>query len=381
MRVSRYKNAYRKALRRPNTPISMDRVVPTTAKSVSNTLNRVSRAAKKGAQFTETIANEPLDAVKILANKMSSSMKSPIGATGLSLMPSSAKERSVSGTAAGDVTTSATVYAYRPPRKRSRREGEITYIQKSTATMTNATDADKQTVMDINVLDAEPVSNNSATNPYSKLTVRKCFDDYLKAQVKDTDSTYELKKQQTSIHVKNVSSELLIKNNASTICMVDVYELVPQHTLGPSNYSSRTYAEGYMSPTWTFAAGLSDVLELGDDIVASNISAKPTDSSIWTRSWKVIKKVRVNLTANSLHRHKSCLAVNKTVTYPESAQYSTSGGKFAGWNPVYMVVQKGAPDGTDTATTSDVTYSTYMEMTYTASAQEQARVIVYDDVV
>jgi len=372
-RPSRFKTAYKKAGRAYN-------MTSTKTKSVSKTLNRVSRIAKKGAEFTETMANEPLDAVAAAAAKLSKSMKTPIGNLGLSLMPASAKERSVSGGATGDVTTSATLYAFRPPRKRNR-EGEITYIQKATTTFDKTTGQNLQSVFDINVLDAEPVLSNSTTNPYSRLTIRKCFNEYLKAQVEDDSQTYELKKQQTSIHVKSISNELLVKNNSNDIALVDIYELVPQHTLGPSTYNSDTYAVGYMSPTWTFSAGLADTLMLEDTSLTSTVNAKPTDSSLWYRSWKVLKKVRVNLTGGSLHRHKSSIAVNKTVTYPESAQFSTSGGKFAGWNPTYMVVQKGAPSGANTAIAADVTYSCSMELRYTASAQEQARVIVYDSTV
>lgn len=369
-RPSRFRSAYKKAGRAYQAPM-------TRTKSVSKTLNKVSRLAKKGAEFTETMANEPLDAVISAATKLSGSMKTPIGSLGLSLMPTSAKERSVSGAATGDVTTSATLYAFRPPRKRNR-EGEITYVQKAVTTYKRTSIADTVVVGDINVLDAEPVLNNSATEPYSRLTIRDCFDEYLKAQVQDENASYELKKQQTSIHVKSVSSELMIKNNSNTMALVDVYELVPQHTLGPSTYSVQRYAVGYMSPTWTYLSGLSDTLMLEDQLQISDVASKPTDSSLWTRSWKVIKKVRLNLTANSLHRHKSSIAVNKTVSYPESAQFSSSGGKFAGWNPTYMLVQKGAPDGLSAATTSDVTYTCNMELRYTASAQEQARVIVYD---
>ena len=350
------------------------------SKSIQGTLKNVAKIARKGAEFTETLANEPLDQVASTAARLSGAMKQPIGSLGLSLMPSAAKERAVSGSATGDVTTSATMYAFRPPRKRNR-EGEITYIQKATTTLDKTTNLNQQVALDINVLDAEPVLNNSTTVPYSRLTIRKCFDEYLKAKVEDDAASYSLKKQQTSIHVKSISSELMIKNNSSNIALVDVYELVPQHTLGPSTYSSQTYAIGYMSPTWTYVNGLADALQLEDTILASTVTSKPTDSSLWYRSWKVIKKVRVNLTGNSLHRHKSSIAVNKTVTYPESAQYSTSGGKFAGWNPVYMIVQKGSPDSANTALASDVTYSCNMELKYTASAQEQARVIVYDSTV
>jgi hypothetical protein len=351
-------------------------------KSIKKTLNNVAKSARIGAEFAETMANEPLDAVITAASKLSSAMKTPVGSLGLSLMPSTAKERSIPGGAIGDVTTSTTLYAFRPPRKRNR-QGEITYIQKATTTFETASGANQATSRDVNILDATPVSANSATNPYSRMSIRKAFDQYLTAQV-ETDispTAYRLKEQQTSIHVKNVASELLIKNNSSNITLVDIYELVPQHTLGPSAFSSQTYAVGYMSPTWAYANGIADTLMLEDSIGYTNIAAKPTDSSLWYRTWRVIKKVRVNLTGNSLHRHKSCIAVNKTVTYPEMAQFSTSGGKFHGWNPTYMLVQKGAPTGDNTASSTTLTVSCNMEMRYTASAQEQARVIVYDDAI
>ena len=348
------------------------------AKSIKKTLNNVAKVARKGAEFTETLANEPLDQVAMTALKLSGAMKTPVGTLGLSLMPTAAKERSVSGTATGDVTTSATMYAFRPARKRYR-EGEITYIQKATTTYPVGTTVNTQASFDINVLDAEPVLNNSATAPYSRLTIRDCFDEYLKAKVQDDTASYELQKQQTSIHVKSVSSELMIKNESSDMALVDLYELVPQHVLGPSTFANQVSATGYMSPSWTFTNGIADALQLGDDtLTVTDTAAKPTDSSLWTRTWRVIKKVRLNLTGNSLHRHKSSIAVNKTVTYPESAQFSSSGGKFAGWNPIYMIVQKGGPSGTDTASTSSILYTCNMELRYTASAQEQARVIVYD---
>lgn len=298
------------------------------ATSIKKTLNNVARAARIGAEFTETMANEPLDAVITAATKLSSAMKTPVGSNGLSLMPSTAKDRSIPGGAVGDVTTSTTMYAFRPPRKRNR-EGEITYIQKATTTFESTSNTNLSVSRDLNILDATAVASNSATNPYSRMTIRKCFDQYLMSQVEDpASSEYSLKKQQTSIHVKNVASELLIKNNSSNITLVDIYELVPQHTLGPSTFSSQTYAEGYMSPTWTYAFGLTDTLQLDDGIGYTNIAAKPTDSSLWYRTWRVIKKVRVSLTGNSLHRHKSCIAVNKTVTYPEMAEFSALGAPF-----------------------------------------------------
>lgn len=371
-RPSRFRSAYKKAGRAYN---MAKKVAPKAARKVDAVMD----AVEKGVKFRESIASQPLDFVAKETMSLAAKMKTPIGLLGLSLMPGSAKEASISGGATGDVTTSATMYAFRPPRKRNR-EGEITYIQKATTTFSKTSGVDAQRVLDLNICDAEPVLNNDATSPYSRLTIRKCFDEYLKAKVTDENQTYDLKKQQTSIHVKSISSELMIKNNLSDIALVDIYELVPQHTLGPATYSSQSYALGYMSPTWTFTNGIdsSDVLELKDDLTLGNTNAKPTDSSLWYRTWRVIKKVRVNLTGNSVHRHKSSIAVNKTVTYPESAQFSTSGGKFAGWNPIYMIVQKGGPSSSNTASTSDITYTCSMDMRYQASAQEQARVIIYD---
>ena len=373
-RPSRFRTAYKKAGRAYNVA---KKVAPKAARNIDAAMN----AVEKGVRFRESIASQPLDFVAKETMSMAAKMKTPIGLLGLSLMPGSAREASISGGASNDVTTSATMYAFRPPRKRNR-DGEITYIQKATTTFEKTTGADAQGVIDLNVCDAEPVSSNSTTQPYSRLTIRKCFDEYLKSTVttekESGTTTYQLKKQQTSIHVKSISSELMIKNNLSNTALVEIYELVPQHALGPTAYSNQQYAVGYMSPTWTFTNGLSDVLELKDDLTLGNINAKPTDSSLWYRTWRVIKKVRVNLTGNSVHRHKSSIAVNKTVTYPESAQFSTSGGKFAGWNPTYMLVQKGAPSSSNTASPTDVTYTCSMDMRYQASAQEQARVIVYD---
>lgn len=351
-----------------------------TGKSkMSSRLKNAAKIARKGAEFTETIANEPVETLVGLAFSLAKAMKQPTGTNGLSLMPTSARERSVSSDATGDVSTSATLYAYRPPRKR-KPEGQITYIQKATTTVQTTSNDDTQTISDINVVDATPVLSNSTTEPYSRLTIKNCFDEYLKSRLQiDSTTFYESQIQQTSIHVQSITSELMVKNNLNQIALVDIYELVPQHVLGPSTYSSQTYATGYMSPTWAFTNGLVDTIEPEDNLISTIPNAKPTNSSSWYRTWKVLKKVRVNMSAGSLHRHKSCISVNKTVTYPEMAQFSTSGGKFAGWNPVYMVIQKGGPTfSATTAQATDITLSCDMEMKYTASAQEQARVIVYD---
>lgn len=352
-----------------------------TGKSkMSSRLKNAAKIARKGAEFTETIANEPAETLLGVAYSLAKAMKQPVGTNGLSLMPTAAKERSVNSDATGDVSTSATLYAYRPPRKR-KSEGQITYIQKATTTVQTTSNDDTQTISDINVVDATPVLSNSATEPYSRLTIKNCFDEYLKLRFQTDSSSAqpEAKVQQTSVHIQSITSELMVKNNLNQIALVDIYELVPQHVLGPSTYSSQTYAEGYMSPTWAFTNGLIDSIDLGDNLISTIPNAKPTNSSLWYRTWKVLKKVRVNMSAGSLHRHKSCISVNKTVTYPEMAQFSTDGGKFAGWNPVYMVIQRGGPTfSATTAQATDITFSCDMEMKYTASAQEQARVIVYD---
>ena len=351
--------------------------VATKGKDVIDT---VIEATEKGKEFVDNISQMPVKEVMTTAAKLAQSKKSPIGATGLNLLPKEARSVVSSTDAIGDFTSSATMYMYRPPRK-SNRAGFTKYQLKTGAYRNSTTAANSVGVNDMNILDAVQVENNPANDTkYSNLTVKEAFDNYLLATVStDSGPLYDQKVQQTSIHVSSLQSELILTNNADTTVMVDLFELVPQHTLGPSTYVNENSATGYMSPRWTYDQGMSDVVMVDDQLSITDFQANPFNSSLFSRTWKVVKQVRANISGGSTHRHKSAYMINKTVSYPEMAQFTTRGGKFAGWNPTFMIVQQGVPaQGSLASAASNVTVRMNAQLNYEASAVEQARVIVFD---
>lgn len=301
------------------------------------------------------------------------------------MLPVDARSIVINGSATGDVTSSMSMYMYRPPRKRS--VDSIQYAMKTMASRTIGSGEDVQSIFDIDLLDAIEVKNNNpGDSKYSNLTIKKAFDKYIQTTFNNVgDTAYTAKLQQTAIHFKSMTNELIITNNNTTSVMVDVYELVPQHTLGPSEYASENLATGYMSPRWTFEEGLGtnlNTLMLDDNMDATSIAANPFNSTVFSRTWKVVKQLRLNITGNSTHRHKSVYEINKTVSYQEMAQFSPDGGKFAGWNPTFMCVQRGVPaqvlGAAKEAVASSTTYVSNMQLNYEANPEAQAKVIVFD---
>lgn len=349
-------------------------------KTGTRMLNKAASKINEVEQMREGLSKEPIKTLLSLAEKSARAKKTPIGAGGLNLLPTDARTAAISGTAVGDITTSMSMFMYRPPRKSM--PDNIQYQMKrvvSSGGIGSAVDA--QSIYDCNILDAEPVSNNPDTDQdYSRLTVRRAFDNYLKGSVIKDTSFVQTKIQQSSIHVKSLTCELEITNLSATPMFVDLYELVPQHNLGPTDYDiNDRQADGYMSPTWTFEQGLTnDVIFTDNSMPMTNIAANPFNSTVFSRTWKQVKHLRLNLTGNSIHRHKSVYAINKTVSYQEMAQFSTSGGKFAGWNPTYMFIQKGAPTSGNLAGTSALRYVANMQLNYEANPDRQAKVIVFD---
>lgn len=351
-------------------------------KKVRRTAQQVyeSMAQRKeaGEIIREIAADSTLSDISKLAVELMSGKKSPEGANGLSLLPTTARDVAISGAATGDVTTSVNMYMFKPRRKRAMQG--VKYAQIVRWRASSDSQAAEQAVFDIDVLSAVPVLNNPDNNTkYSNLTIKKAFDDFLIAQTQSPNAD-KLKTQLASIHVSNLTCELEIRNTSATPCTVDVYELVPQHSLGPTTYASETSATGYMSPSWTFTEGLaSDTPQLGDTLTSTTVGARPYDSPVFSRTWKQVKRLRLNLTGNSVHRHKSFYEINHTVSYQEYAQFSTSGGRMAGWNPVYCVVHKGFPDATNTlAAPSSITFNTVNTLNYTGFISEGQKAIVFD---
>lgn len=326
--------------------------------------------------FREKIANVPIGELAMVVLKAAKGERSPQGVNGVNLNAVANRDVSIPGASVGDFTTSSSMYMFRPSRKRTL-EG-VNYVQKTRATTLQTSSIGTQTHFDVSVLDAVPVSSNPDSNSkYSNLTIKKAFDDFLIASNIGTDA---LKLQQTSIHMKSLTSELNITNRLSTSAILDIYEVLPKHPLGPTTYDSESYAIGYMSPSWAWKVGLqSDTPLLEDTLTSETLGSKPTDSVNFSRTWNVVKHVKVNLTGNSTHIHKSAYAINKTVPYQEYAQFSTAGGKLSGWNPTYLIRMRGVP-GSDNpgAIASSVAVYADMQLNYSGYMSEGARAIVFD---
>lgn len=337
---------------------------------------------ENGKTIREVAADTPISEIAKVAVKFMANKKNPLGSLGLSLLPTSARDVSISGEAQGDVTTSVNMYMYRPRRKRELQGVKYSYLVRWRGQSTSA--AAQQAHLDVNVLDNVPVLNNPDDNTkYSNLSIKNAFDKFLIAQNKGTTDvpTDKFKLQNASIHVTNLSCELEIRNTQDYPITVDVYELVPQHNLGPTTYASEISATGYMSPGWAFQTGLSsDSIDLQTVLTSTDVGARPYDSVTFSRSWKQVKRLRLNLTAQSVHRHKSFYEINTTVSYQQFAQASTSGGKFGGWNPTFLIVHKGFPQGSETlASASTIMVNTINRMNYTGFISEGQKAIVFDD--
>jgi hypothetical protein len=345
------------------------------SKRVSKVAELVKSQAKEA--YREKLAQVPVAELVTIAVNAAKGEKSPRGADGVNLNATVNRDVSIIGSAVGDFSTSSSMYMYRPHRKRTL-DG-VNYVQKTRSVMSKTSSSGNQGYWDLSVLDAVPVLNNpDSSSKYSNLTIKKAFDDFLVASNIGDD---KLKLNQSSIHMKSLSCEVNITNKETHSVILDIYEVVPKHTLGPTTYNNEGYAIGYMSPSWTWAEGLaSDTPMLEDTLTATDVGSKPTDSVNYSRSWNVVKHVKVNLTAGSTHIHKMAYAINKTVSYQEYAQFSTSGGKLAGWNPTLLFRLRGVPtsDNSLSASGSVAVYAD-MQLNYSGYMSEGARAIVFDE--
>lgn len=363
-----------------------------TRKGVENTVKTVVREASKarsGKEFRDAMAGLAIKRLLTMAQQATSKMKTPVGVTGLSLMPTDARDVTLNGSARGDVTSSMSLYGYRPPRKSNL--GEVKYCQKTMVEQTINIAANAQGLFDIPILDAVPVKDNQVGDTkYSNLSVERAFDQALGGRYRKyvADQVYDPELEQTSMHFESLTNEVMFTNNGDQTMFLDIYELVPQHNLGPSTYYSAIKATGYMSPYYCFEQGVENQTIITDDTPdVHQLAFNPYNSTMFSRTWKQVKHVRVNLTGGSTHRHKSVYSINKTVNFHEMMQFGADGGKFAGWNPTLFCVMRGAPgldpagDVPKRAVPAKITYLSNMQLNYSANPTAQAKVIVYDDAV
>lgn len=312
--------------------------------------------------------------------KLEKTMKQPRGANGLALGPTRLEKyanQSLNSTAVGSSTYSNTFYAYRPkvdlksPRQR--------YTQ-MTSILTNFTsNENRQGTGDVSLLDAVPVLNNPSDDAkYTNLSIKKAFDTVLRARMYSDTTAVDQPESNTTIHLDSVSGEFLL-TNGSTAAEVSIYDLVPEFDLGPTTYASESYATGYMSPYWCWAQGLqTDTLELADNLSSGRLGSIPSNSVTFSRSWKVIKRTKIRMTADAVHKHNFVCGINKSIPYQRYAQCSTGGGKFGGYCPTTMFVVRGLPTSSVQAPAAALNISANLELRYSSNLNQSTKAIVYD---
>ena len=357
-----------------------------TAKKAFNATMK-SKAVRTFARKSTPIVKEALGdlsmtgALKVL-NTLEKTMKQPQGSNGLALGPTKLEKyanQSLNSTAVGSSTYSNTFYAYRPavdlksPRQR--------YTQMTSIRTNIVSTENRQQQADVSLLDAAPVLNNPDSDAkYSNLTIKKAFDTVLRARMYSGSTAVDQLESNTTIHMDSVSGEFLI-TNGSEAAEVTIFDLVPQFDLGPTTYSSEYYATGYMSPSWCWSVGLggSDTLELADSIGSGRLGSIPTMSVTFSRSWKVIKRTKIRMTSNAVHKHNFVCGINKSIPYQRYAQASTSGAKFGGYCPTTMLVVRGLPTSTQQAPAAALNVSCNLEFRYSSNLNQSTKAIVYDE--
>ena len=343
----------------------------------SSMLKSVLKEAKKEVTIAGGMA---------LLDKMAKDYKQPIGANGLRVGPTKEKEyqeQKIDTRAVGAGTYSSCYYMYRP--KATLKSPRQTYRYKTSIQTTNNSAANQQCIVDVPVLHARPVKNNPDTDSkYSNLTIQEAFTNVLRAKTEYTsenlvDQELIIPESNMTLHLESVTAEMLITNgnNASEIT---IYDLVPQYDLGPATYANESYATGYMSPSWCWNQGLvSESVELRDNLSWSNIGANPSDSVTFSRAWTVIKKTRITMTSNSVHKHNLMVGINKSIPYQKMAQASSDGGSFGGFCPTIMVVTRGLPTSSLLADTSEYNISCNLEFRCSSNLNQSPQAIVYNN--
>ncbi len=343
----------------------------------SSMLKSVLKEAKKEVTIAGGMA---------LLDKMAKDHKQPIGANGLRVGPTKEKEyqeQKIDTRAVGAGTYSSCYYMYRP--KATLKSPRQTYRYKTSIQSAKTTSANEQTALDVSVLHARPVKNNpDSDSKYTNLTIQEAFTNVLRAKTEYTSSSLVdqeliIPESNMTLHMESVTAEMLITNgnNASEIT---IYDLVPQYDLGPTVYVNEAYATGYMSPSWCWNQGLtSESIELRDNLSLQNIGSNPSDSVTFSRAWTVIKKTRVTMTSNSVHKHNLMVGINKSIPYQKMAQASSDGGSFGGFCPTILIVSRGLPTSTLLADTSEYNVSCNLEFRCSSNLNQSPQAIVYNN--
>ena len=335
----------------------------------------VTQAMKK--ELEKKIRENPtIGGLAMLTINASKKFKTPNGIEGRSL--NVLDTELVDVTSAKSTSESSCLYFYRPHRSKHPAEA-LDYDYKQNKALNLSSTTNFTGITDISGMVASPVKDDPDDGTrYSNISLRQCFDLALlqKMQVSDT-TTYNQKETSLQLHLGTYTSTLqVVAPTAGAI--VDIYDLKPKFTLGPTSYQNQYYATGYMSPYYCFSEGMTETIEPLDSIGSTTLGSKPTDSVLFKRTWDVIKKTTVRMTDSSIHRHRTVFGINKTVAYQEMATVTSQGGMLP-WMPCHMVVVRGYAGSGVLAQSVTVNLEQESNLTYKAYPGDTSKVIVYDN--
>ena len=378
--VTKPKGGYRPPL--PKRAIPTRASAQRFARKYIYTSPRFATVKSKAANIVKEAAGElSITGAMTALGKLEKTMQQPRGANGLALGPTKLEKysnQSLNSTAVGSSTYSNCFYAYRPqvtlksPRQR--------YTQKTSIRTNFSSDENRQYMSDISILDAAPVQNNpDSDSKYTNLSIKKAFDKVLRARMYSGSTAVEQKTSNVTIHLDSVSSEMLI-TNGSVAAEVTIYDLVPQFDIVGGVYSREDEATGYMSPSWCWKEGLNtETLFLDDTASAANLGLKPTDSVTFSRTWKVIKRTKVRMTQNAVHKHNFVCGINKTIPYQRYASLDPGqGAKYGGFCPTTLLVTRGLPTTTSQGPATNINVSCNLEFKYSSNLNQNTQSVVYD---
>ena len=370
------------------------RVPRVTTKMKSSVTPRMRRAAYRVAKKTgssvlaaatstlkKELANvtrdQDIDSLAKSTQKFAERIKTPTGVLGRNL--NLVKMQLLDQPAVGGTTESTSMFSYRPKRT-PKTTDTIFYTAKRTKKIDITNSDGSQQIEDRNLALLEPPSGDtlSSNTSYTNFSIRNEFDRMLLARVTDQETEQNTLKQTLTANFHSLAS-LMILRAPTQGAIVEIYDLQPKFGIGPGSYQSEGYATDHLSPKWCWGAGTgTTIIETMDNISQNTVGSDPMESPTFRRTWNIIKKTTVRMTSNSIHRHRSIFNINKSVTYDEMAQCSTSGGTVP-WLPSQMVVVRGYPTSSSKAEAVTVSCQQESTLQYSSRLAKSTSVIVYNN--
>ncbi len=324
----------------------------------------------------EKVRNATIDALPKITQGIAERIKTPVGSNGRNL--NLFKMQLLDQPAVGGTTESTSLFSYRPKRAQKTTD-TIFYkaIRNKKITLVNT--EGEQNLADRNLALLEPPSGDTlmSNTSYTNFSIRNEFDKMLLARAKNADAEIDQLKQTLVANFHSLSSVMILRA-PSQGAIVDIYDLQPKFGIGPGTYQTEIYSLDHLSPYWCWNRGLIDnTIETMDSYDAKTVGSEPLMSPTFRRTWNVIKKTTVRMTSNSIHRHRFVFNINKSVTYDEMAQCSTSGGTVP-WLPTQLCVVRGYPTSSTLAEAVSVECQQESTLEYSSRLAKTTDVIVYN---